>query len=117
MTTCLPSSPVAYPAAMSLRLFLAFLALGSSGYLGFRDSQVRPFAYAAAGVAGVLVLLYLKSVHIRIDFSREILWAGVAVLGALVWLRQQGKLGTTLAAVVTLSGALALALGIRMLRF
>ena len=101
---------------MALRLFLALLALGCAGYLGYRDPPDRPFAYGAAGVAGVLTLLYLGVLSIRVDFARELLWAAIAVLGGLLWMRQQGKLTSTLATLITVSGALATALGLRMLR-
>jgi hypothetical protein len=57
----------------------------------------------------------LNVVSLHVHYARTAVWAAIAVCGALLWLRQNSKSGSTIAASVVLVSSITLALSLRLL--
>src|SRR5689334_9937455 len=93
---------------MPFKLVMAIAALVSAALLAWRSPQDRNYAFGAVGASALVLLMVHNIVRINFTHAVTIVWAAIAVLGGLLWVRQQAKLSATFATVLCASGALPL---------
>jgi hypothetical protein len=100
---------------MAMRLFFVFLTVGGSIYLLVTDRGDRRFAIGALVASSIGLLLQLNVITLHLHYARTVVWAGIAVCAAFLWLRDSSKTGATVAASMLFVSALTVALSLRLL--
>ena len=100
---------------MALRLFFVFLTVGGSVYLLVTDRGDRKYAIGALLVSTVGLLLQLNVITLHLHYARTVVWAGIAVCAALIWLKESTKTGATVAATMLFASAITVAQALHLL--
>ena len=98
-----------------MRLFFVFITVAGSAFLLFSNRGDRRFAIAALVASAIGLLLHLNLLTLRVPYARTTVWAAIAVCAALLWVRDNSKIGATVAAAVLFASALPMALAFRLL--
>lgn len=101
---------------MSMRLFFVLLTVVGSAYLLFTERGERRLAVAALAVSSIGLLLQLNVITLHVRYARTVVWAAIAICAAVIWMRQNSKSASTVAASMLFASALTVAQSLRLLR-
>jgi membrane protein YdbS with pleckstrin-like domain len=99
---------------MAMRLFFVLVTVVGSAYLLFTERGDRKVAIAAVAVSAFGLLLQLNVVSLHMRYARTVVWA-IAVCAGLLWMRDNSKTASTVAAGMAFVSALTVALSLRLL--
>jgi hypothetical protein len=100
---------------MAMRLFFVLVTVVGSAYLLFTERGDRKVAIAAVAVSAFGLMLQLNVVSLHMRYARTVVWAAIAVCAGLLWMRDNSKTASTVAASVVFVSALTVALSLRLL--
>jgi hypothetical protein len=98
-----------------MRLFFVLVTVVGSAYLLFTERGDRKVAVAAVAVSAFGLLLQLNVVSLHMRYARTVVWAAIAVCAGLLWMRDNSKTASTVAAGMAFVSALTVALSLRLL--
>jgi len=100
---------------MGMRLLFVLMTVAGSAYLLFTDRGDRRLSIAALAISTVGFLMQLNVITLHLHYARTVVWAGIAVCAAMVWMRESSKTASTVAAGMVFVSALTVALSLRLL--
>jgi hypothetical protein len=100
---------------MAMRLFFVLVTVVGSAYLLFTERGDRKVAIAAVAVSAFGLLLQMNVVSLHMRYARTVVWAAIAVCAGLLWMRDNSKTASTVAAGLVFVSALTVALSLRLL--
>jgi len=101
---------------MAMRLFFVLVTVAGSAYLLFTGRGDRKVAIAAVAVSAFGFMLQLNVISLHMRYARTVVWAAIAVCAGLLWMRENSKTASTVAAGMVFASALTVALSLRLLR-
>ena len=99
-----------------MRLFFVLVTVAGSAYLLFTGRGDRKVAIAAVAVSAFGFMLQLNVISLHMRYARTVVWAAIAVCAGLLWMRENSKTASTVAAGMVFVSALTVALSLRLLR-
>jgi len=100
---------------MAMRLFFVLVTVAGSAYLLFTNRGDRKVTIAAVAASSFGLLLQLNVISLHMRYARTVVWAAIAVCAGMVWMRENSKTPSTVAAGMVFVSALTVALSLRLL--
>ena len=101
---------------MAMRLFFVLVTVAGSAYLLYTERGERRFKLGALAASAIGMLLQLNVISLHVRYARTVVWAAIAVCAGFVWMRDNSKTGSTVAAGMVFVSTLTVALSLRLLR-